>query len=140
MINMRFLQIELTPQAGQTQRLANELMQLDNAIVLAKKRRNMLSPAYRLPAEVLSMIFLATRDLYYTRIPVDKNNDASVLSLGFIVISHVCGDWRSVSHHVFSSFSAWVNLTLGGCLYASPLDAHPLAGLWSALVFCVRDV
>ncbi|KZV63404.1 hypothetical protein PENSPDRAFT_738809 [Peniophora sp. CONT] len=87
-----------------------ETMQRLDIITLAKQRRNMVIPACRLPAELLTRIAsFAQLDWAPSR---KRGNRVS--TLGWIGMSHVCSSWRMV---LVSTPSLWCSIP---CLELSP--------------------
>ncbi|VDB86637.1 unnamed protein product [Peniophora sp. CBMAI 1063] len=77
-------------------RIANELVCLENAVALAKKRRNMLSTASRLPTDVWSNIFLAVRDIW----PPSWRHllrEPSVFDPGYAKLLFICSTWYDIA-------------------------------------------
>ncbi|KZV73604.1 hypothetical protein PENSPDRAFT_732797 [Peniophora sp. CONT] len=73
-----------------------ELALVHKAYVMAKRRRNMLAPACRVPSEVLSAIF-ALAQLDWIPEYSAQEGDEGVYDLGWIYVSHVCSHWRDVA-------------------------------------------
>ncbi|KZV73610.1 hypothetical protein PENSPDRAFT_648759 [Peniophora sp. CONT] len=76
--------------------LDDELLMMNRAIATAKKRRNMLTAAYRTPAEVLSIIFSLARTGWFPS-AVESSNGALTYNYGWIYLTHVSSYWREVA-------------------------------------------
>ncbi|KZV74884.1 hypothetical protein PENSPDRAFT_153769 [Peniophora sp. CONT] len=89
-------------------RLTEELVRLDNAMALAKRRRNMLSTASRLPSDVWSYIFLALRDVWHPSWEYKPGKKTYMFNPGFMNLSYICSGWRAIA---LSTPSLWTYIT-----------------------------
>ncbi|KZV73608.1 hypothetical protein PENSPDRAFT_750011 [Peniophora sp. CONT] len=72
-----------------------ELAFANRANVMAKKRRNMLVPACRIPTEILSTIFALAQSSWKPK--CGRSGKKYTYDLGWTYVSHVCGYWRHVA-------------------------------------------
>ncbi|VDC04020.1 unnamed protein product [Peniophora sp. CBMAI 1063] len=72
-----------------------ELAYANKAVLVAKKRRNLLAPACRLPFEILSTIFALVQQIWTPG--VERERKVYEYDLGWLRVSHVCQYWRNVA-------------------------------------------
>ncbi|VDB83205.1 unnamed protein product [Peniophora sp. CBMAI 1063] len=104
------------PASTRTAQLDHELeiMQDPHILVLAKRRRNDSLLCCTLPHEVLSRVMWFAQAAWSP----ERSFPSGEVSLGWIVVTHVCNSWREVA---LSSSSLWCDIRC----YALPVSAVP---------------
>ncbi|VDB83214.1 unnamed protein product [Peniophora sp. CBMAI 1063] len=108
-----------TPRLTKTERIAEldhelEILQHSDFITFAKRQRNANLPSCSLPPEVLSRVFWYAQEGWKPRRSIDND----VITLGWIILTHVCNKWREVA---LSSSPLWCDVSC----YALPIGAVP---------------
>ncbi|KZV63077.1 hypothetical protein PENSPDRAFT_691957 [Peniophora sp. CONT] len=91
-----------------------EVLQHPDIIILAKRRRNASLHCCRMPPEVLSRIFGYAQEGWMP----ERRFPEGHVTLGWIILGHVCSQWREVA---LSSSSLWCDISC----YALPVRAVP---------------
>lgn len=96
-------------------RLDRELSELHNMTCALRTRRNVLVPIARLPFEILAHIFalVASESVPRPYTTLHASHTGASGSLGWIVVTHVCRQWRAVA---MNSPWLWAN-----CVCALPV-------------------
>ncbi|THH12687.1 hypothetical protein EW146_g7468 [Bondarzewia mesenterica] len=79
--------------------LENDLADLHHTTCALRRRRNLLVPISRLPSEILSYIFafVAAQSSPRPRTILNPPHIGAPGSLGWIVLTHVCQNWRDIA-------------------------------------------
>ena len=82
--------------SSRLQFLDAELLLMGKALATANRRRNTLVAACRIPAEILSAIFVLAQ-ISWLPSAENRGEDSAIYHYGWIHITHVCSYWRQVS-------------------------------------------
>ncbi|KZV67372.1 hypothetical protein PENSPDRAFT_754963 [Peniophora sp. CONT] len=93
---------------------------LQERLPLARKQRNARTSACKIPAEVLTLIFLYAQAVWKPSRPQPKGSDGvmSPYGAGWMAVTRVCSAWRKIS---LSTPSLWCDLDC--------LDLHPQSAM-----------
>ncbi|VDC04026.1 unnamed protein product [Peniophora sp. CBMAI 1063] len=101
------------------QSLDTELATMQRALSTANQRRNKLTGACKIPAEILSEIFSLSQ-VGWAPFVRTKGQNSAIFNYGWIRITHVCSYWREVAIQTPSLWTANIDV------YGVPIDFIPL--------------